>query len=80
MAKNENRNIKKILNALSIVDVETKYINEVETIMQTSLARNGYLPYELNIMKNNKFNNVNDAPEIIISFFIIISVLVVAFD
>jgi hypothetical protein len=41
MDKNENRNSKKILKALSIGDVETKYINAVEIIKQISLARNG---------------------------------------
>jgi hypothetical protein len=37
-ARNENRNSKEILNALSIVDNETKYINAVEVIKQISLA------------------------------------------
>jgi hypothetical protein len=38
IARNENRNRNEILKALSIVDVETKYINAVEINKQISLA------------------------------------------
>lgn len=80
IAISENKNSEKILKALSIVDVETKYINAVEIIKQISLARNGWIRYELIIIKHNRFKNANDTPEIIISFFITISELVVAID